>query len=266
MALVEYSSSPSDSASEARLNRVLVVHALAVGHDDVELLAHRGGLPEVADVARVEEVEGSRGDDSGHRGTDTPKAGSSVSSIFSARSRSAGVSTSNRLRATFPAADSAAALRGVNYNPQAVVHLHSEADLTGAGYQIQYDEDFRTLGVTWNASLLDREGVSTCYLGGSRNPELVERSDERLEQVAVAEFEEITGASAQPLSVHRLRRGMPAYDRTWSALDRVSTPEGIRLCTNYTARAGIPGRIREAERVAGELAERDADSVEKVVV
>ncbi|PSP54995.1 protoporphyrinogen oxidase [Halobacteriales archaeon QS_1_67_19] len=151
--------------------------------------------------------------------------------------------------------ESAAALRELNYNPQAVVHLRAEADLTGAGYQVQCDEPFRTLGVTWNASLLDRDGVYTCYLGGSRNPELVERSDGELASAAVREFEAITGADARPLSVHRLRRGMPAYDRSWSALDRVSTPAGVHLCTNYTERAGIPGRVREADRVARELAD-----------
>ncbi|WP_135829235.1 protoporphyrinogen oxidase [Halorussus halobius] len=152
--------------------------------------------------------------------------------------------------------ESAEALRELNYNPQVVVHLHSDAGLTGAGFQVQYDEDFRTLGATWNASLLDRDGVHTCYLGGFKNPEAVEWSDERLESVAVAEFEELTGASARPLAVHRLRRGMPAYDRSWAALDRISAPDGVHLCTNYTARAGIPGRIREAEQVAEALAER----------
>ncbi|WP_158059232.1 protoporphyrinogen oxidase [Halorussus halophilus] len=150
--------------------------------------------------------------------------------------------------------DSADSLRRLNYNPQAIVHLYSEADLSGAGYQVQYEEDFRTLGVTWNASLLDRDGVYTCYLGGARNPKLVEWSDERLASVARTEFEEITGRSARALSVHRLARGMPAYDRTWTALDRISMPEGVHLCTNYTSRAGIPGRIREAKTTAGRLA------------
>jgi len=156
------------------------------------------------------------------------------------------------------APDSAAALRELHYNPQVVVHLVAEADLTGAGYQVQYDEQFRTLGTTWNDSLLDRDGVYTCYLGGSRNPELVERSDDELGSLAAAEFEEITGTSARAISVHRLRRGMPAYDRSWAALERLSVPEGIRLCTNYTARAGLPGRIREAEQTAEELAERES--------
>ncbi|UPV75364.1 protoporphyrinogen oxidase [Halorussus limi] len=157
------------------------------------------------------------------------------------------------------APESAAALRELNYNPQAVVHLRAETDLTGAGYQVQYDEEFRTLGATWNASLLDRDGVYTCYLGGSRNPELVERSDDELASVAAEEFEAITGHGARALSVRRLRRGMPAYDRSWAALDRVSAPEGIRLCTNYTSRAGIPGRIREAKATAETLARKESE-------
>ncbi|WP_440009522.1 protoporphyrinogen oxidase [Halomicrococcus sp. SG-WS-1] len=159
------------------------------------------------------------------------------------------------------APDSADALRTLNYNPQVVVHLHSEADLTGAGYQVQYDEEFRTLGVTWNASLLDRDGVYTCFLAGSRSPEMVEWSDERLAAVAVEEFEEVTGRPARVLSVHRLERGMPAYDASWTALDGVSTPEGVHLCTNYTSRAGIPGRIREARATAETLAERQTADV-----
>ncbi|USZ67235.1 protoporphyrinogen oxidase [Halorussus salilacus] len=153
------------------------------------------------------------------------------------------------------APDTASALRELNYNPQVLVHLCADADLTGAGYQVQYDEDFRTLGATWNASLLDRDGVYTCYLGGSRNPAMVEWSDDRLESVASEEFEAITGHPARALSVHRLPRGMPAYDRSWTALDRIDAPEGVDLCTNYTARAGIPGRVREAKAVADRLAD-----------
>jgi oxygen-dependent protoporphyrinogen oxidase len=164
------------------------------------------------------------------------------------------------------APESAAALRELNYNPQAVVHLHSAADLTGAGFQVQYDEPFRTLGATWNASLLDRDGVYTCYLGGSRNPELVDWSDDELASIAADEFGEITGHSARRLSVRRLRRGMPAYDRSWSALDGVSTPEGVHLRTNYTARAGIPGRIREAKATAEALVERQKGVGQKTSV
>jgi len=52
---------------------------------------------------------------------------------------------------------------------------------------------------------------------------------------------------------------MPAFDRTWAALDDVDLPAGVHLCTNYTARAGIPGRVAAAERLARALAGRATD-------
>ena len=100
-----------------------------------------------------------------------------------------------------------------------MVHLYAEAGLSGASYQVQYDEAFQTLGVTWNASLLDRDGIYTCYLAGPRNPELADWSDTRLAAVAAEEFETITSYPAEPLSVHRMERGMPASDMGWGALN-----------------------------------------------
>ncbi|WP_458189053.1 protoporphyrinogen oxidase [Haladaptatus sp. NG-WS-4] len=154
------------------------------------------------------------------------------------------------------APETGGALRRLTYNPMAVVHLHADCNLDSAGYQIQYDEAFRTLGVTANDSLLNRDGVFTCYLGGTKTPELVDWSDERLGRIATEEFETVTGASARPLSVHRLSRGMPAYDRSWTVTDEISLPDTAHLCTNYTSRAGIPGRVRNARTLADDLAER----------
>ncbi|WP_458207836.1 protoporphyrinogen oxidase [Haladaptatus sp. NG-SE-30] len=154
------------------------------------------------------------------------------------------------------AAETGDALRRLTYNPMAIVHLHSDCKLDSAGYQIQYDESFRTLGVTANDSLLNRDGVYTCYLGGAKNPSLVDWSDDRLGRVAAEEFEAVTGDSARPLSVYRLQRGMPAYDRSWTAIDDIALPESAHLCTNYTSRAGIPGRVRNARQLAERLSER----------
>lgn len=153
-----------------------------------------------------------------------------------------------------PSAD-AEALADLRYNPMAVVHLCASGDLDAAGYQVQYDEDFRTLGVTATASLFDCRENYACYLGGSKTPEVVEWSDEKLAQTATTEFETITGLDAEVVSVYRLPRGMPAYDASWDALDDVVLPDGVHLCANYESRAGIPGRAREAERLARKLAD-----------
>ncbi|MEF8825284.1 MAG: protoporphyrinogen oxidase, partial [Halapricum sp.] len=58
------------------------------------------------------------------------------------------------------------------------------------------------------------------------------------------------GFSTEPLHVARWEPGMPAYDASWNALDETTFPEGVHVCANYTARAGVPGRLRHARRTA----------------
>lgn len=169
------------------------------------------------------------------------------------------------------APDAATALAELNYNPLAMVHLLADGDREGFGYQVRHDEGLDTLGVSWNASMFDRDGgraseandgasraersggVYTAFLGGMRNPELVEADDDTLGTVASEEFEQVMGVPAEVLSVERLERGFPAYDRSWDALDDVETPDGLFLATNYTARMGVPSRIREARELAERL-------------
>ncbi|WP_049979948.1 protoporphyrinogen oxidase [Halolamina rubra] len=150
---------------------------------------------------------------------------------------------------------SAAALDRLAYNPLAVVHLESAAPVDASGFQVQYAEPFRTLGVTCTGTLFDRGRRHTAYLGGGRNPELVDEPASTIREVAEREFAELTGVAATAVDATRLRRGMPAYDGTWDALEAVELPDGIDICANYAARAGIPGRLRSAERLAGRIAE-----------
>jgi len=158
-------------------------------------------------------------------------------------------------------AGSARALRRLYYNPLAYVHLHSDAAPAGYGYQVRHDEPLHTLGVTWNASLFDRDGVYTCFLGGMENPGMVDRSERELGRIASEEFEAVLGASATVLSVTKHPRGIPAYDGSWTAMEDVDLPDGVTLASNYAGRMGVPARVREAKR----LAERFADGTEDAV-
>jgi oxygen-dependent protoporphyrinogen oxidase len=172
------------------------------------------------------------------------------------------------------APDSAEALRELRYNALAMVYLRADLDAEregigedengeeeggegtdpsdALGYQVGFDEDLRTLGVSWNASMFDRE-IYTVFLGGMHDPAALAESDEKLGEIAVEEFEQVTGAHADVVDVNRLPRGFPAYDTSWEAIERVDLPEGVRLATNYTARMGVPSRIREAEQLAREI-------------
>jgi len=147
-------------------------------------------------------------------------------------------------------AEGAADLADVTYNPLAIVHLAADVDLEGKGYQVGFGEDLHTLGSSWNASMFDRDGVYTVFLGGMHEPDIVEASDEHLAGVATREFRQVMGVEPSVLDVTRLERGFPAYDRTWAAVEDVHPPAGVHLATNYTARMGIPSRIREARDLA----------------
>ena len=144
----------------------------------------------------------------------------------------------------------------LRYNPLAVVHLDSDFAGAGFGYQIQWEEDFETLGVTWNASLFDREGVYTAFLGGMKSPAILERENEELGAIAAREFEAVLSHDAEVLSVTRWEQGFPAYDASWDALENLELPEGIDLLTNYTARAGVSSRIGQAKGLAEAVASR----------
>jgi oxygen-dependent protoporphyrinogen oxidase len=155
--------------------------------------------------------------------------------------------------------DSARALRRLSYNPLAYVHLRSEADPDGYGYQVRHGEPLRTLGVTWNAGLFDRDGVYTCFLGGTSHPELLDRSERELGRIATDEFEAVMDAPAAAINVVRHPQGIPAYDRSWTAMATVDFPDGITLASNYAGRMGVSARVREAERLAERFAsEADA--------
>ncbi|MHB9285512.1 protoporphyrinogen oxidase [Halobacteriales archaeon Cl-PHB] len=147
-------------------------------------------------------------------------------------------------------ADGIDGLRDLTYNRLAMVSLQADLKTEGFGYQVGYGEDLHTLGASWNASMFDRDGLYTVFLGGMHEPDLVDDEDERLGDIAASEFEVVTGASAEVLDVHRLDRGFPAWDYSWDALDDLEVPEGIDLATNYTARMGVPSRIKEGREVA----------------
>ncbi len=152
----------------------------------------------------------------------------------------------------------AEALDGLTYNPIAMVYLRADVEREGFGYQVHADEDLRTRGVTFVDSLFDREGLYTAFLGGMRDPDVAEEPPGRLARTAAREFDTVLGTLPEVLDVTKLR-AYPAYDASWRALDDLSLPPGVELATNYTARIGVPSRVREARSVAERIADERAD-------
>jgi oxygen-dependent protoporphyrinogen oxidase len=151
-------------------------------------------------------------------------------------------------------ADGTEGLASLNYNPLAMVHLDADCDREGFGYQVAFGEDLHTLGASWNDSMFGRENLYTVFLGGMSEPEMVDRSPREIGEIAAREFEAVMGVPASVLKVTTRERWFPAYDRSWYALDSFDAPDGIHLATNYTARMGVPSRVREARELAETLA------------
>ncbi|MFC7073360.1 protoporphyrinogen oxidase [Halovenus rubra] len=145
-------------------------------------------------------------------------------------------------------------LDNLRYNPLAMVFLEADHDWVGKGYQVGYGEELHTLGVSWNSQMFGRDGVQTVFLGGMHEPELLQASDERLGEIATREFKEAVGTAASVITVERLDVGFPAWDSSWWLLDDIDLPTDVHMATNYTARMGIPSRVREARQLADELA------------
>ena len=151
-------------------------------------------------------------------------------------------------------------LRRFNYNPIAMVYLESSFDRPGIGTLVPWYESSKISGMTWNSSFLDRDGLFTCYVDPGSYPGLLEVSDGTLGAEIAQEFEAVVGTPATPIDVHLIEPGMPAYDRSFKALDELNPPEGIHFCTAFTERPGIPGRLRHAARIAEHIAEGRPES------
>lgn len=150
------------------------------------------------------------------------------------------------LRSAAP--DAAARIGKLRYNPLAVVHVHAHTGLRGLGYQVSFAEPLITRGVTFNDSLFGREGVYTIYLGGAKNAWVAQEQRDTLAEIALREFRLVTGAEARVLSV--AHEQMPAWDRSWSAIQDLELPRGLHIHANWHARPGIPGRLTMARRIA----------------
>lgn len=141
----------------------------------------------------------------------------------------------------------------LTYNRLAMVHMQASGrPRPGFGYQVAFGEALETRGVTFNDALFGRDGVVTAFLGGARNVQIPGWTDDRLAAVAEAEFRRITGRAATALEVSRPR--VPSYDLSWAALDGLRLPTGVHLCAGYLERAGISGRLAQADRLVRRLA------------
>ncbi len=169
----------------------------------------------------------------------------------------------------------ATALADIPYAPMVVVGLGYQAgvenSLDGFGYLVAKGESLRTLGVAfessvWSGRAPEGGALLRCMMGGARDPEILELSDEEIVAQARADLKTTLSIEEIPsfTEVVRWPRAIPQY--TIGHLNRETTIEegsrrlGLVVAGNAIGGVSVNDCIKNAERVVRKVAERLAAS------
>lgn len=177
----------------------------------------------------------------------------------------------NFLRAEFPQLGSD--LDEIRYSSSVTVALgYDERVLpslpSGFGFLAPRTEGKRTLACTFvHQKFANRASAKRalirCFLGGSRDEEILSMSDQQMERIVYRELSDILGITAKPLFVriYRWRKAMAQYGLGHKArVERIrqltSNIRGLALAGNAYGGIGIPDCVRSgSEAIAKVLAD-----------
>jgi oxygen-dependent protoporphyrinogen oxidase len=158
-------------------------------------------------------------------------------------------------------------LEAIPYSPIAVVCLGFPREavghpLDGFGFLAPRDQGLRVLGSIWVSSIFPDHAPSgmvslRCLIGGARDPDSIDLSDEALYALVLEELRPVLGLRDDPglKRVYRYTKGIPQYNlghiRRVEAIERhLWALPGLFLTGNAYRGVGINDCVREARRKA----------------
>lgn len=138
--------------------------------------------------------------------------------------------------------------------------LRSEPD--GFGFVVPRSERKRLAACTWVSTKFPfrsppEQFLARCFLGGARDPAILEEPDGRLVEIALGELSDILGERPKPLfhRIYRWERCMPQYavghlGRLEEIATRLAGQPGLFLAGNGYKGVGIPDCIQSASAAA----------------
>ncbi len=178
------------------------------------------------------------------------------------------------------APDAAASLEAIPYAPVMVVaSAYRRSDvghpLDGFGFLAPAREQPRVLGSLFSSTMFEQRApgdtvVFTSFLGGRRNPALIDAPDEELLQSVRYELERLVAARGTPLfdEITRWPRAIPQY--TIGHLQRIAQVEraerelpGLTFCANYRGGVSIGDCIMNGEAMASTVSKYLAGATAK---
>jgi len=110
----------------------------------------------------------------------------------------------------------------------------------------------KLLGVLYSSSMFPvryqpHEIVITCFLGGIKNPELLELTDAQLQEVILAELQKLYGVSWSLRAHRRWHKAIPQYMLDHQKLiNNLELPEGLSLIGNYLRGVSLEDTVKSA--------------------
>lgn len=158
-------------------------------------------------------------------------------------------------------------LKRIYYPPIAMVFFGVkketlEKDLDGFGFLVPSSERRKILGTIWNSAVFENRApvgydLLTNFVGGARNAELFEKSDEELFEIVFDELKSILGLRSKPEFMHikRWRRAIPQYLLGYEKVENGIAEferenQGIHFCSNFYKGISVGDCVKNAYTLA----------------
>jgi oxygen-dependent protoporphyrinogen oxidase len=158
----------------------------------------------------------------------------------------------------------------IEYPPLAVVYMtYGKASianpLNGFGFLAAPSEKLNVLGCIFSSSQFpgrapQDKALLTIFMGGARNPELTQLSDDRLGAMAHAELKKILGIQSLPrvIGITRWVRAIPQYNVGHAAKVKkiealIRKVKGLHIIGNYLHGVSVGDCVKDSQRIAIEI-------------
>jgi protoporphyrinogen/coproporphyrinogen III oxidase len=161
-------------------------------------------------------------------------------------------------------------LAQIYYPPIAMVFFGVKKEslaqnLDGFGFLVPSSERRKILGTIWNSAVFENRApdgyhLLTNFVGGARNAELFEKSDEELFEIVFEELREILGLRVKPEFTHikRWRKAIPqyllGYEKVENGIEEFERAyQGIYFCTNFYKGISVGDCVKNAYALTEEI-------------
>jgi oxygen-dependent protoporphyrinogen oxidase len=161
-------------------------------------------------------------------------------------------------------------LKKVFYPPIAMVFFGMKKEkiafnFDGFGFLIPSLERRKILGTIWNSAVFENRApdgyhLFTTFVGGARNAELFENSDEQLIETAFEELQSIVGLREKPEFTHvkRWRKAIPQYNLGYEKVENgianfEAKNKGIYFCSNFYKGISVGDCVKNAFQMVDKI-------------